>query len=67
MSLAAARSGRSPILISRFHLCKENKDTQEALGLIGKMLGVQPRSFGFYGTKDKRAVTTQRASNQGAH
>ncbi|KAI3821825.1 hypothetical protein L1987_09398 [Smallanthus sonchifolius] len=42
-----------------FHLCKENKDTQEALGLIGKMLGIQPRSFGFSGTKDKRAVTTQ--------
>ncbi|GKA54093.1 multisubstrate pseudouridine synthase 7 [Tanacetum coccineum] len=67
----------------RFHLCKENKDTQEALGLIGKMLGVQvitvpesflpiyvatlklsfiPRSFGFSGTKDKRAVTTQRVT-----
>jgi len=25
----------------RFHLYKENKDTQEALRLIGKMLGVQ--------------------------
>nr|GEU70304.1 multisubstrate pseudouridine synthase 7 [Tanacetum cinerariifolium] len=46
----------------RFHLCKENKDTQEALGLIGKMLGVQPRSFGFSGTKDKRAITTQRVT-----
>ncbi|KAJ9564850.1 hypothetical protein OSB04_000816 [Centaurea solstitialis] len=46
----------------RFHLCKENKDTQEALGVIGKMLGVQPRSFGFSGTKDKRAVTTQRVT-----
>ncbi|CAH1435822.1 unnamed protein product [Lactuca virosa] len=44
----------------RFHLCKENKDTQEALGVIGKMLGIQPRAFGFSGTKDKRAVTTQR-------
>nr|CAB3455054.1 unnamed protein product [Digitaria exilis] len=43
----------------RFHLYKENRDTQEALGVIGKMLGVQPRSFGFAGTKDKRAVTTQ--------
>ena len=29
------------INISRFHLYKENKDTQEALGVIGKMLGVQ--------------------------
>ncbi|XP_071703498.1 multisubstrate pseudouridine synthase 7 isoform X1 [Rutidosis leptorrhynchoides] len=46
----------------RFHLFKENKDTQEALGLIGKMLGIQPRSFGFSGTKDKRAVTTQRVT-----
>ncbi|XP_010463968.1 PREDICTED: multisubstrate pseudouridine synthase 7-like [Camelina sativa] len=43
----------------RFHLYKENKDTQEALGLIGKMLGVQPKSFGFSGTKDKRSVSTQ--------
>ena len=27
--------------IARFHLYKENRDTQEALGVIGKMLGVQ--------------------------
>ncbi|KAG0545958.1 hypothetical protein BDA96_02G406400 [Sorghum bicolor] len=46
----------------RFNLYKENKDTQEALGVIGKMLGVQPRSFGFAGTKDKRAVTTQQVT-----
>ncbi|XP_019265836.1 PREDICTED: multisubstrate pseudouridine synthase 7 isoform X2 [Nicotiana attenuata] len=46
----------------RFHLFKENKDTQEALNVIAKMLGVQPRSFGFAGTKDKRAVTTQRVT-----
>ncbi|KAK4787053.1 hypothetical protein SAY86_010886 [Trapa natans] len=46
----------------RFNLYKENKDTQEVLGIIGKMLGVQSRSFGFSGTKDKRAVTTQRVT-----
>ncbi|XP_021282430.1 multisubstrate pseudouridine synthase 7 isoform X2 [Herrania umbratica] len=46
----------------RFHLYKENKDTQEALGLIGKLLGIQPRSFGFAGTKDKRSVSTQRVT-----
>uniref|UniRef100_J3L4J8 TRUD domain-containing protein n=1 Tax=Oryza brachyantha TaxID=4533 RepID=J3L4J8_ORYBR len=46
----------------RFHLYKENKDTQEALGKISKMLGLQPRSFGFAGTKDKRAVTTQQVT-----
>uniref|UniRef100_A0ACD5WGH3 Uncharacterized protein n=1 Tax=Avena sativa TaxID=4498 RepID=A0ACD5WGH3_AVESA len=46
----------------RFHLYKENKDTQEALRVIGKMLGLQPRSFGFAGTKDKRAITTQQVT-----
>ncbi|KAG0448010.1 hypothetical protein HPP92_028042, partial [Vanilla planifolia] len=46
----------------RFHLYKENKDTHEALGVIGKMLGIQQCSFGFAGTKDKRAITTQRVS-----
>ncbi|KAH6820151.1 Pseudouridine synthase family protein [Perilla frutescens var. hirtella] len=46
----------------RFHLCKENKDTQEALGLLAKMLGIKPRSFGFAGTKDKRSVSTQRVT-----
>ncbi|KAJ0982469.1 hypothetical protein J5N97_010724 [Dioscorea zingiberensis] len=45
-----------------FHLYKENKDTQEALGVIGKMLGVQQRSFGFAGTKDKRSISTQRVT-----
>ncbi|XP_021773181.1 pseudouridylate synthase 7 homolog [Chenopodium quinoa] len=46
----------------RFHLYKENKDTQEVLRLIGKMLGVQPKSFGFSGTKDKRSVSTQQVT-----
>lgn len=46
----------------RFHLYKENKDTQEALRLIGKMLGVQPKAFGFSGTKDKRSVSTQQVT-----
>ncbi|KAM0883698.1 hypothetical protein ACQ4PT_031473 [Festuca glaucescens] len=46
----------------RFHLYKENKDTQEALRVIGKMLGLQPRAFGFAGTKDKRAITTQQVT-----
>ncbi|KAJ4761864.1 Pseudouridylate synthase 7-like protein [Rhynchospora pubera] len=46
----------------RFHLYKENKDTQEALGVIGKMLGIQTRGFGFAGTKDKRSVSTQQVT-----
>jgi hypothetical protein len=34
--------------ITRFHLYKENKDTQEALGVIGKMLGVQVVSMFYF-------------------
>ncbi|CAM6094776.1 unnamed protein product [Calypogeia fissa] len=45
-----------------FHLFKENKNTQDALMVISRMLGVQPKSFGFAGTKDKRAVTTQQVT-----
>lgn len=30
----------------RFHLYKENKDSQEALGVIGKMLGIQVLVYG---------------------
>lgn len=46
----------------QFHLYKENKDTQDALMVLAKMIGVQPKSFGIAGTKDKRAITTQRAT-----
>ncbi|KAJ7515119.1 hypothetical protein O6H91_23G071800 [Diphasiastrum complanatum] len=46
----------------QFHLYKENKDTQDALMVIARMLGTQPKSFGFAGTKDKRAITTQRVT-----
>ncbi|KAG6547822.1 hypothetical protein Mapa_010639 [Marchantia paleacea] len=46
----------------KFHLFKENKNTQDALMIISRMLGVQPKSFSFAGTKDKRAVTTQQVT-----
>lgn len=45
-----------------FTLYKENKDTQDALNVIGRMLRCKPSSFGFAGTKDKRGVTTQRVT-----
>ena len=45
-----------------FTLYKENKDTMEAISWLAKSLKVQPRSFQFAGTKDRRAVTSQRAS-----
>lgn len=46
----------------QFYLYKENKDTQDALTVIGRMLHVQPKNFGFAGTKDKRAITTQQVT-----
>ncbi|KAM0881419.1 hypothetical protein ACQ4PT_032977 [Festuca glaucescens] len=62
LSPDADKAHRSVGLVPRFNLCKENKDTQDALGVIGKMLGLQSRAFGFSGTKDKRAVTTQQVT-----
>lgn len=45
-----------------FILYKENKDTQDALNVLGRMLRCKPSSFGFAGTKDKRGVTTQQVT-----
>lgn len=45
-----------------FSLYKENKDTMEAISWLAKQVRMQPRSFQFAGTKDRRAVTVQRVS-----
>lgn len=45
-----------------FTLYKENKDTMDALNLVGRMLRIRPNQFGFAGTKDRRAATVQRVS-----
>lgn len=45
-----------------FTLYKENKDTMEAIAWLAKQLKMQPRSFQFAGTKDRRGVTVQRVS-----
>lgn len=45
-----------------FTLYKENKDTMEVVHFIGSQLKLQPRSFQFAGTKDRRGVTVQRVS-----
>jgi tRNA pseudouridine13 synthase len=45
-----------------FTLYKENKDTMEVVHYIGSQLKLQPRSFQFAGTKDRRGVTVQRVS-----
>jgi hypothetical protein len=39
--LTSAVTGATILALIRFNLCKENKDTQDALGVIGKMLGLQ--------------------------
>lgn len=45
-----------------FTLYKENKDTMEVISFLCKQLRVQPRSFQFAGTKDRRGITAQRVS-----
>ena len=48
-----------------FVLCKENRSTTEALQELASAAGVSPRAFGFRGSKDRRAITTQRVSARG--
>jgi len=43
-----------------FTLHKSNRETQDALGHISRMIGCHPRDLTVCGTKDKRAVTVQR-------
>ncbi|KAH6573362.1 hypothetical protein BASA60_006085 [Batrachochytrium salamandrivorans] len=45
-----------------FTLYKENIDTMQAIGKISRITRIPSKSFTFGGTKDKRAVTTQRIS-----
>ncbi|KAI9802145.1 MAG: hypothetical protein M1833_002066 [Piccolia ochrophora] len=45
-----------------FSLHKENKDTMEIVAFLARQLNVNPKSFQFAGTKDRRAVTVQRVS-----
>ncbi|KAL9618238.1 MAG: hypothetical protein Q9160_007008 [Pyrenula sp. 1 TL-2023] len=45
-----------------FSIYKENKDTMEVISYLSRQLRMNAKSFAFAGTKDKRAVTVQRAS-----
>ncbi|CBX99467.1 similar to pseudouridine synthase TruD/Pus7 [Plenodomus lingam JN3] len=45
-----------------FTLYKENKDTMEVVSFLGSKLNCGPKGFGFAGTKDRRACTSQRVS-----
>ncbi|KAL4818702.1 pseudouridine synthase [Aspergillus spinulosporus] len=44
-----------------FTIYKENKDTMEVISFIARQLKMNPKSFQFAGTKDRRGVTVQRA------
>ena len=50
-----------------FSLYKENKDTMEVISYLARQLKVNPKSFQFAGTKDRRAVTVQRISAYRIH
>lgn len=50
-----------------FTIYKENKDTMEVLSFMARQLKMNPRSFQFAGTKDRRGVTTQRACVHRVH
>lgn len=41
---------------------KANRDTQDALGHLSRLLRCSPKDLAVAGTKDKRGVTTQRVS-----
>lgn len=43
-------------------LYKENKDTNEVTNFLTRVLKIKPKDIGYAGTKDRRAVTTQRIS-----
>ncbi|KAI9887088.1 MAG: hypothetical protein M1823_001078 [Watsoniomyces obsoletus] len=45
-----------------FTLYKENKDTMEVISFLARQLELAPKNFDFAGTKDRRAITVQRAS-----
>jgi tRNA pseudouridine13 synthase len=44
-----------------FTIYKENKDTMEVISYLARTLKMNPKTFQFAGTKDRRGVTAQRA------
>lgn len=55
----------TPGEFTHFTLIKKNWDTMRALKEISRKVGVSQRRFSFAGTKDKQAVTAQKASVSG--
>jgi tRNA pseudouridine13 synthase len=48
-----------------FTLCKENKDTGDAIGILSRILHLKPKAFGFAGTKDWRVQAAAGQAGQG--
>ena len=48
-----------------FTLFKENLDTMTCVSLLAKLCNTGTRSFGYAGTKDRRAATVQRVTAMG--
>jgi tRNA pseudouridine13 synthase len=44
-----------------FTIYKENKDTMEVISYLARTMKMNPKTFQFAGTKDRRGVTAQRA------
>lgn len=60
-SISGASRGAYPTYI-HFSLQKTNRDTQDALGHLSRLLHVNVKDLSVAGTKDKRGVTVQRVS-----
>ena len=60
------RKKRKTNVYTVFLLTKRNIDIFKAILLISKKCGVNPKDFGYAGTKDKRAVTKQMISVPGS-
>jgi len=44
---------------TKFALYKENRDTMDCVGVLSRLLRINPKGITFAGTKDKRGVTVQ--------
>lgn len=50
-----------------FTIYKENKDTMEVISFLARQMKMNPKSFQFAGTKDRRGATAQRACVHRVH
>ncbi|KAJ1966414.1 multisubstrate pseudouridine synthase 7 [Dispira parvispora] len=56
--------GSGPHLM--FTMCKDNRDTMDAIQIVGALGGIYRKHITYAGIKDRRAITTQRVTCQRA-